>query len=245
MKRKGRLYIGTSGWSYKHWIGNFYPPGLKPKEQLEFYLTRFETVEINNSFYRLPSRDIFLKWKSDTPSKFQFSVKASRYITHMKKLNDAHRALQSFLINAEALEGKLSAVLFQLPPGWKINPERLHTFLAVLPKDTRFVFEFRNATWYTSDIYALLHDYNCAFCIYDLAGHRSPVQVTADFIYVRLHGPGGKYQGNYSDSQLAEWATQLKDWQAEGKDVYTYFDNDEKGYAAFNALALKAMTNGA
>ena len=127
--KKGKLYIGISGWHYKHWRGKFYPAGLKPEEQLDYYLTFFDTVEINNWFYRLPTRERFLKWHGDTPSKFLFSVKASRYITHMKKLNESEDALEVFLTRAEALAEKLGTILFQLPLGWKVNPERLDNFL--------------------------------------------------------------------------------------------------------------------
>src|SRR5688572_15404792 len=223
--KKGKLYIGTSGWHYKHWIGKFYPADLKPVEQLDYYLTFFDTVEINNSFYRLPTRETFLKWHRDTPSKFLFSVKASRYITHMKKLNESEDALEVFLSNAEALAEKLGTVLFQLPPGWKVNLERFDNFLGVLPRGERFVFEFRNYSWYTTEIYRLLQKYNCAFCIYELGGHESPKEVTADFVYVRLHGPGNKYQGSYNNDRLKKWAEHLLQWSEDGKDVYIYFDN--------------------
>jgi uncharacterized protein YecE (DUF72 family) len=242
-RKKGNLHIGTSGWSYKHWLGKFYPEALRAAEQFDYYLMFFDTVEINNSFYRLPKREIFLKWNTETFPGFQFSVKASRYITHMKKLHDADQALDIFMANATALEEKLGTILFQLPPGWKVNLERLHTFLEALPRDVRFVFEFRDPSWYTEEVYALLRAYHCAFCIYELAGHGSPMEITADFIYIRLHGPGGKYQGSYSDSILTEWANRLLKWQDEGKDVYIYFDNDENAYAVFNALTLKDLVN--
>lgn len=238
---QGRVYIGTSGWHYKHWMGKFYPTGLKPKEQLPYYLTFFDTVEINNSFYRLPSRETFQNWYVDTPSQFLFSVKASRYITHMKKLSEPEDALELFLSHAGELEEKLGTVLFQLPPGWRINSERFDNFVKVLPGDTRYVFEFRNASWYTEDIYAILSNHNCAFCIYELGGHTSPMVVTADFVYVRLHGPGNKYQGNYNIGLLKKWASQVMHWKEEGRDVYVYFDNDQEAFAAFNAMTFKDM----
>ena len=245
MVRKGKIYIGTSGWHYKHWRGKFYPAGLKPEEQLDYYLTFFDTVEINNSFYRLPTRETFLKWHGDTPSKFLFSVKASRYITHMKKLNESEEALENFLSHAEELSEKLGTVLFQLPPGWKLNPERFDNFLAILPENERFVFEFRNSSWYTADIYAMLRKRNCAFCIYELGGHASPLTVTADFVYVRLHGPGDKYQGSYNNDTLKKWAEYLLQWRDEGKNVYIYFDNDQEAFSVFNALTLKDIVNAA
>ena len=243
--KKGKWYIGTSGWHYKHWIGKFYPADLKPEEQLDYYLMFFDTVEINNSFYRLPTRETFLKWHGDTPSKFLFSVKASRYITHMKKLNEADDAIELFLSHAGALAEKLATVLFQLPPGWKVNPERFDKFLGVLPRGERFVFEFRNYTWYTAEIYTLLRKYNCAFCIYELGGHESPQVVTADFVYIRLHGPGNKYQGSYNNDRLKKWAEHLLQWSEDGKDVYIYFDNDQEAFAIFNALTLRDMVRAA
>ena len=145
--KEGTFYIGTSGWHYKHWLGTFYPAGLKSKEQFEYYLTFFDTVEINNSFYRLPSRETFQKWHVEAPSQFMFSVKASRYLTHMKKLREPEDALELLLTRAGELGQKLGTVLFQLPPAWKVNPERLAYFASTLPRGQRFVIEFRNPAW--------------------------------------------------------------------------------------------------
>jgi uncharacterized protein YecE (DUF72 family) len=238
---KGNVYIGTSGWHYKHWIGTFYAPGTKPRDQFALYKESFSTVEINNSFYRLPSRDTFKAWNSDTPTGFLFAVKCSRYITHMKKLKDTEEAVKQFLHNARGLGKKLGPILLQLPPGWKVNVDRFKTFLRTLPKTRRFVFEFRNPTWYHPDVYDLLRKHNVAFCQYDLSGHQSPVEVTADFVYVRLHGPGNKYQGSYSHEALANWSKQCLAWSKEGMDVFIYFDNDQAGYAAFNAKTLSEL----
>jgi len=243
VKQNGNIYIGTSGWNYKHWIGTFYPAGTKAAAQLPYYLSKLNTVELNNSFYHLPDRDTFVRWKTSTPENFTFAVKGSRYITHMKKLKDPKEPLGVFLQHARGLGKKLGPVLFQLPPGWKINYERLETFVKALPKKRRFAFEFRNTTWYDDKVYELLRRHNCAFCIYELNGHRSPMEVTADFVYIRLHGPGGKYQGSYTDPDLKTWAAQLKQWQRSGKDAYVYFDNDQAGYAAFNAVRLKELTD--
>ena len=239
----GRHYIGTSGWHYKHWIDKFYPAGLNTKNQFSYYMSFFDTVEINNSFYRLPSKETFRKWHNETPENFLFSVKASRFITHMKKLSDPEDSPNLFLSHAVELADKLGIVLFQLPPGWKINVERFANFVNVLPRDQRFVFEFRNSSWYTEDIYAILRTRNCGFCIYELAGHTSPMVVTADFVYIRLHGPGNKYQGNYSYESLLKWAKQILHWKNQDKDVYIYFDNDQDAFAALNAITLKDMLN--
>jgi uncharacterized protein YecE (DUF72 family) len=239
--KKGKIYIGTSGWQYKHWKGTFYPAGLKAKDEFSYYCGQFDTVELNNSFYRLPENSSFTKWKKTTPDDFLFSVKASRFITHMKKLNVDKQSIRIFFTRAGKLKEKLGPILFQLPPQWKVNTERLEQFLSRLPKHHRYTFEFREHSWYGDDVYSLLKKYNCAFCIYELEHHLSPLEVTADFVYVRLHGPGNKYQGNYSLRRLTTWAMRCAEWQQQKKDVYIYFDNDQAGYAAFNAGALKKL----
>lgn len=238
-----KIHIGTSGWHYKHWIGTFYPSATKSDAQFDYYRRHFNTVEINNSFYKLPSPETFKKWRKESPDDFLFVVKASRFITHMKKLTDPKESSQKFFANVKHLKEKLGPILFQLPPSWKLNIERFAEFLAALPKKHRYVFEFRNETWYDEDVFKLLAKYNCAFCIYELAGHQSPTNITADFVYVRLHGPGNKYQGSYTLTQLKDWAEQCKEWQKEGLEIFVYFDNDEKGYAAFNAVTLKELIN--
>lgn len=239
---KGNIFIGTSGWHYKHWKGAFYPEKVKETEQLDYYRTMFNTVEINNSFYRLPTAKTFDDWRKATPRKFVFAVKASRYITHMKKLKGKGSGFSKFFNRAEKLKGKLGPILFQLPPKWNVNTERLSEFLSTLPKGHRYAFEFRNHTWYDDDVYQLLKKHKCAFCIYELGHHLSPFEVTADFVYVRLHGPGNRYQGSYTDTALKKWARQCREWQKK-KDVYVYFDNDQAGFAAFNALRLLQFTN--
>lgn len=239
---KGKIYIGTSGWSYKHWKGTFYPADVKEMDHFEYYRKFFNSVELNNSFYHLPSKEVFENWRASVPDDFVFAVKASRYITHMKKLNDPAESIANFMENVVGLQEKLGVILFQLPPHWKRNISRLQQFLSKLPKGQRYTFEFRDADWYHEETLALLREYNCAFCIYHLAGHLSPIEVTADFVYVRLHGPGGKYQGSYSNDELREWAGRCKTWKEEGKDVFVYFDNDEAGYAAYNAIRLKELT---
>ncbi|MCD9016546.1 DUF72 domain-containing protein [Parachryseolinea silvisoli] len=242
--RKGKIYIGTSGWSYKHWAGTFYPEDIKADKQFAYYQDYFDTVELNNSFYHLPDRTTFRKWKEATPENFIFSVKGSRYISHMKKLSDAREPLRAFLHNARGLGRKLGPVLFQLPPGWKLNLERLQTFLKQLPPTLRVAFEFRNMSWYTPEVYEALRAHDCAFCMYELAGHLSPLEVTADFVYIRLHGPGAKYQGSYRRTMLKKWAKRLLAWRDKGIDSYIYFDNDQAGYAAFNAQTLQELING-
>ena len=235
-----RVHIGTSGWHYKHWCGPFYPEKHSPAKMLNFYLAHFDTVEINNSFYKLPSEQTFANWRQATPAGFCFAVKASRFLTHNKKLKDPENALHNFLPRAQALKEKLGPILFQLPPRWRINLERLREFLQVLPRHHRFAFEFREPSWNTEEVYAVLRRYNAAYCIFELDRYTSPLQVTADFAYVRLHGPGGRYQGSYSHPMLQAWA----DWIHKCntlRDIYVYFDNDQAGYAAQNALQLKRL----
>jgi len=239
----GEIWIGTSGWHYKHWVGNFYPPRLTGSRMLAHYIESFDTVELNNTFYQLPAQPSLSAWRNSTPSHFHFAVKGSRFLTHMKKLKDAQDGLKRFLTAAEVLEPKLGPILFQLPPNWEVDADRLADFLSLLPPYRRCVFEFRNPTWNTPQVYELLTRYNAAYCVFDLAGYVSPFEVTADFAYVRLHGPGGKYQGSYTDAALARWAQIIADWDKRLSAVYVYFDNDDSGYAPINALRLKQLVN--
>lgn len=238
---KPKINIGTSGWHYKHWKGTFYPADIKEAYQLTHYLGLFSTVEINNSFYRLPRPETFAMWRNATPPGFVFAVKASRFITHMKKLKMNREEIKKFFTSVNSMKEKVGVILFQLPPKWKVNAERLSDFISILPKRYRYAFEFRETSWYNEEVYAILRKYNCAFCLYELGYHMSPHEITANFVYVRLHGPGNKYQGSYSDETLKEWAKRCRLWQKNGKDVFVYFDNDQEGYAAFNALTLKKM----
>lgn len=238
---KGNLYIGTSGWSYKHWKGTFYPSDIKDKDRMKYYYNYFNTVEINSSFYHLPKATTFRGWKEGTPDTFIFSVKISRFITHMKKLLVEETDIDLFMDRYYELGNKAGPVLFQLPPGWQVNIERLGSVLEMLPKNVRYTFEFRNSSWYTEKVFELLRQYNIAFCIYELAGHQSPLIVTSDFVYVRLHGPGDKYQGSYPMETLKLWAEYCFELNGEGKDIYIYFDNDTNGYAPDNAHTLNDL----
>src|SRR5258706_2878176 len=241
MGRKGKIYIGTSGWHYKHWIGSFYPQGTKDADQLSYYLKFFKTVELNNSFNGLPALEAFANWRKAVQADFVFAIKGSRYITHQKKLNIEKENISIFYNSVKRLREKAGPVLFQLPPHWNVNVERFARFLKLLPKKYRFTFEFRNHSWYNDEVDELLRRYNCAFCIYELEHHLSPLKVTADFVYTRLHGPGNKYQGSYTDTQLKKSAVQCKAWPKDGKNAYRYFVNDPLGYAAFNAKKLMEL----
>jgi uncharacterized protein YecE (DUF72 family) len=198
-------------------------------------------VEINNSFYRLPQKKTFEQWRDTVPSGFIFAVKASRFITHMKKLKDPETALATFMERISGLGEKLGPILFQLPPYWRLNLERLKAFLAALPNGYRYVFEFRDPTWFHPAVYQALAKHEAAFCLYELAGLRSPIELTADFTYLRLHGPGDAYSGCYPTETLKQWADAFFNWAKAGKEVYCYLDNDELGYAAQNAAELKNL----
>jgi uncharacterized protein YecE (DUF72 family) len=208
---------------------------------LGWYQERFDTVEINNSFYRLPSESAVEKWRASAPQDFRFSVKGSRFLTHMKKLKDPGPGLEKFFSRIDPLRSKLGAILFQLPPNFESNPGRLTEFLDALPPPHRYAFEFRHESWHNGEVLGLLRAHNAAWCAFHLAGVESPVEITADIAYIRLHGPGGKYQGSYSDDALRGWADRIKAWREELKTIYVYFDNDDSGYAAKNALRLREM----
>jgi uncharacterized protein YecE (DUF72 family) len=240
----GRIRIGTAGWSYGHWLGTFYPTGARSPDFLALYADHFDSVEINRTFYKLPAPATMAAWRAQSPPDFIFAAKASRYLTHRKKLKDPEEPIARLLGCVEALEEKLGPVLVQLPPRWRADPDRLARFLAQLPEQHRYAFEFRDPSWHDDRIFTLLAQRGAAFCIFDLAGKRSPVEVTAGFVYVRLHGPGGPYQGSYDGRTLSGWARRIRRWSEAGKDVYCYFDNDEKAYAPHDALRLKAMVEG-
>lgn len=238
---KPRLRIGTSGWSYGHWVGPFYPPGLRTGERLAYYARHLDSAEVNSSFYHLPSERALGTWRRAVPDGFRFAIKASRYITHMKKLKDAESSLSIFLDRMALLGSHLGPVLFQLPPRWRFDPDRLERFLAALGKEHRYAFELRDRSWINDRALDLLARYQAAFCIYELDGFLSPREVTTDFVYLRLHGPNGPYQGDYDRQALVGWAEACVGWQASGLDVYCYFDNDASGHAVANALALRTL----
>jgi len=234
-----QIHIGSSGWVYPHWRGRFYPAELPEPAWLGFYARHFASVEIDSSFYRLPSRETFAHWREATPRTFRFSVKAGRFITHMKKLKEPELTLPPLFDAVAGLGDKLGPLLFQLPPNWRVNPGRLREFLQALPRAVQVAFELRDASWHTEQVFDLLTEFNAAFCIYDLAGWQSPRRITADFTYLRLHGPGAAYCGRYGGKALAEWA----DWLREQRlaEAYVYFDNDEAAYAVHDAAELQAM----
>jgi len=237
----GQCVIGTSGWSYDDWTGPFYPPPLPASDHLAFYARHFQTVEINATFYRLPEPATVSHWNEETPAKFRFAAKASRFITHMKKLKNPEASLSPFFRAVGGLVEKCGPILFQLPPHWHVNPDRLTDFLQALPAGYRYAFEFRDRSWFDGKVFAALADHGAALCIHDLAGFQSPVETTADFVYLRFHGPDGPYRGQYGKAGLRGWAERIVRWNAQGRDAYCYFNNDEKAYAVADALALKDL----
>jgi uncharacterized protein YecE (DUF72 family) len=238
---EGRCFIGTSGWSYRHWREVFYPKGLKQADELRFYAGRLASVEVNGTFYRLIAEETFRAWCEQTPPGFVFACKGSRFLTHMKRLKDTGQGLARFFERVEALEGRLGPVVFQLPAHFRPDLERLAGFLDALPAAHRYAFEFRDPAWFEPAVLETLARRNVALCLYEFAGQEAPLEVTADFVYIRLHGPEGPYQGSYGDAALAGWAERLRGWAQQGRDVYCYFDNDDRAFAPKNALRLKEL----
>jgi uncharacterized protein YecE (DUF72 family) len=228
------IHIGTSGWHYRHWRGIFYPDRLKTREWLAYYAEHFDCVEVNSTFYRMPEREVIAGWRDSVPSEFVFAVKAPRRITHFKKLKNCGGELNDFFGRLEAFGNSLGPVLFQLPPRWRCNARRLEHFLDELPPNQRLVFEFRDPTWHNDEVYALLASRSVAFCIFDGGGTTTPMIAEGDLVYIRLHGPGTAHTGTYRAPGLRNWVDRARGWNRASKDVFLFFDNDERGYAIKN-----------
>ncbi len=233
-------YIGTSGWHYEHWRDRFYPEKLSKDKWLEFYAGHFATVELNNSFYRLPSEPAFATWYHSSPASFTFAVKVSRFITHIKRLKDTEEAVDKFIARAKTLEEKLGPLLYQLPPNLHRNDELLESFLSALPRGMKHVVEFRHQSWLEEKIFEILHKYNIGFCVFDMPSLSCPLAATADFAYIRFHGSSGLYFSCYSDEELADWAKKLANLATDLKAVYIYFNNDAEAFAVRNAITLRS-----
>jgi uncharacterized protein YecE (DUF72 family) len=231
------LRIGTSGWNYRHWRGRFYPDDLPAHGWFKHYCEAFDTVEINNTFYHLPTEATFDGWRDQAPKGFLYAVKANRFITHMKKLKDPEEPLELFLGRARRLGAHLGPILYQLPPRWKPNLERLEKFCEQLPDDLTHVIEFREPDWLKEETYRILAQYRVCLCIHDLIRDH-PRRITGKATYVRFHGAGTKYGGSYSDSALQRWAGWMREAAEESHEVYAYFNNDSNAYAVANAQAL-------
>lgn len=241
MSGLAEIWIGTSGYVYRHWRkGVFYPSGLAAREELGYYAGHFRTVELNNSFYRLPTPEMFERWRERTPSQFRFSVKASRFITHIKRLSGVSAELALFLERANRLGPKLGPVLFQLPPTQQFDLPRLAAFLALLTTSQRWVIEFRHPSWHTREVYQLLTDHSVALCI-PVGGGVHPDRVTtAPFTYFRMHR-GTESGGGFTRDELSSWARQIRGLGNAGKEVYVYFNNDWEGYAVRDAVTLQEI----
>ncbi len=237
-------HIGTSGWHYNHWRGVFYPDKLPPKDWLDFYSRRFDTVEINNSFYRLPQESTFDIWRQAVPPEFCFAVKASRFITHVKRLKDSAEPVRTLTGRVSRLENNLGPLLYQLPHNFHRDTERLESFLLLLDKNQRHVFEFRHHSWMENSVFDLMRKYNAGFCIFDMPGFTSPLLATADFAYMRFHGHNDLYTSCYPDAELSHWANKLRDLSSGMDAVYIYFNNDNGGFAVENALTLRKYLEG-
>ena len=235
------IRIGTSGWYYDHWKETFYPPDLPKSRWLEYYATHFNTVELNNTFYHLPKEKTLRRWHQIAPKGFLYAVKASRYITHVKKLSGVAESLELFFERVGLLKSTLGPVLYQLPPSLHKDLERLETFIRLLPKKPPAIFEFRHQSWYGDDTFELLNKLGIGFCVHDLSGNESPRFVTGGVVYVRFHGTTGRYAGDYPESQLQDWAKWLKDQAQRVRAIYAYFNNDAHGHAVKNAKTLRML----
>ena len=248
-----KVYIGTSGFSYSHWKGVFYPEGLPQPKWFEYYCQHFNSVELNVSFYRLPKKEVFAGWRKRAGKDFVFSIKGSRFITHVKKIGNCQEAVKTFFEAADSLRGRTSdevrppqgknVVLWQLPPGLKANLERLESFLKILPKTFRHAFEFRNKSWLAEEIYKLLKKYHTAIVFQDYPEWPISQEITADFVYLRFHGRTSLYSSCYTEKELTGWAKKIKNWLDMGLDVYVYFNNDALGYAVENARRLQELAS--
>lgn len=237
----GRVLVGTSGWSYQHWQGIFYPPELEREEWLAFYARAFPTVEVNSTFYRLPFENMVLSWRHRTPEGFLFAAKFSRQATHVHRLRDCQSIVQRWLERMRLLEEKLGVVLVQLPPGLHKDLPLLEAFLRLFPEDTRVAVEFRHPSWECEEVYDLLRTLGVAHCTISYPRYPTNWTVTASFAYVRLHGVTRAYDYCYSGEELRELATHLHQLLQQVQQVFVYFNNDTSGYAPDNARQLQTL----
>jgi uncharacterized protein YecE (DUF72 family) len=234
-----RVLIGTSGWHYDSWRGPFFPKGLPLKRQLEFYAGQFSTTELNGVFYRTPAPEAVKRWREQTGGDFVFAWKASKFITHWKRLSEnSVNSLELLESRLSLLGQKAGPILFQLPPNFQADAYRLASFFKLLSNKRRYSFEFRHPSWYEPAIFRLLREQNISLCISDHHDAPTPWKRTADFVYVRGHGPKGRYKDHYGDATLANWSRRIRSWKRQGCDVFVYFDNDQKSAAPADAKRL-------
>jgi uncharacterized protein YecE (DUF72 family) len=237
-----KIWIGTSGWTYDGWRGPFYPQKVPKKDWLAWYSGQFPTTEINGSFYRTPSLEAVRAWRDHTPANFLFAWKASKFITHWKRLSEkSANSIELMETRLEALAPKVGPVLFQLPPQFAKQRDRLADFLDMLPHRYLYAFEFRHRSWYEDDVLELLRKRDVALCLSDHHDAPAPWEVTARHVYVRGHGPDGRYRDNYPDQALRAWARDIRKWQRQRRTVFVYFDNDQKSAAPTDARRLMQM----
>jgi uncharacterized protein YecE (DUF72 family) len=239
MLKATRYHIGTSGWHYDDWRGIFYPEKLPRAGWLEFYTRHFPTLELNNTFYRLPPETAFTRWYASSPPDFVFAVKVSRYITHIKRLKDCTVEVANFISRVTLLKEKLGPLLYQLPPGLHRDDDRLEAFLAVLPRGYKHAVEFRHESWFTDKVFDMLREHGAGLCIFDMPSLTSPILTTSNFAYIRFHGSDSLYSGYYSHDEMADWAKKIAGLARNLASVYIYFNNDVAGYALQNAATLR------
>lgn len=236
-----KIRIGCSGWNYRHWREAFYPKGLPARRWFDFYAEHFDTVEINNSFYRLPTPEIFARWRDQAPPGFCYAVKANRFLTQAKKLKDCAEPLERMMASFCALGDRLGPILYQLPPRFKINLHRLDAFLTLVPKDVVNVFEFREKSWLVPETFDLLDRHGASFCVHDMPGSATDRIAVGKIAYVRFHGAERKYWGRYPDAALLSWSDWIVAQARAGRPVWAYFNNDLEAQAIHDAQTLKAM----
>ena len=236
-----QAYIGCSGWHYRDWRGRFYPPGLPTSKWLSYYVERFRTVELNNTFYRMPTETAVANWAGQAPPDFLFAVKGSRYVTHTRRLRDCAESVGTFCETVRKLGTHLGPILWQLPPTLLRDDSLLTDFLAALPRDVSHTVEFRHGSWWGEPVYDLLRESGIAFCLYHMESTSTPVIATADFTYLRFHGPEIRYGGRYDSATLREWADGIRKNCAEISRAFVYFNNDIEAHAVANAEEFRTL----
>lgn len=245
-----RLRIGTSGWVYRDWRGRFYPEKLAGKRWLAYYAERFDCVELNGSFYRLPTHDAFRKWAATVPDTFRFAVKGSQFVTHWKRLMNSETSVALLMDRVHLLGERLGPVLWQLRPDHRVDVPRLRAFFDVLPDQiagetgpvaVRYAFEPRHPSWYCDEVYALCEERGVAVVLWHMLEEETPIVATAPFVYVRFHGTTRKYGGAYGEAGLRIWAERARMWLDEGREVWAFFNNDIEGHAVADAATLRGL----
>lgn len=236
-----RAWIGTSGFEYDHWRDPFYGADLPKSRWLEAYAAEFDTVELNATFYRLPPAEAFERWAQRVPPRFRFAVKASRYLTHIRRLREPAEPVERLVTRAKRLGERFGPILYQLPPRWKPNVERLEAFLAAVPPRHPQAVEFRDRRWYRPEVMARLDEAGVALCLHDMPGSQTIATPVGPFVYLRFHGGSGRYEGRYTPQRLTAWTARVAGWTDAGLTVWAYFNNDLGGHALRDAARLRDL----